>query len=811
MSCPQCDEGGMSGVGRRRHETTCCDSSKLGCGGLFVVSHGVEWLKDFEQTDKRILLFNLFPHQCPDPPQRQTAQMGKRKQDTTDGPVTRKRAKLMRESAPRQREVAESKVEAVPKMTGTTLPGGMTLRPRPPRAQAQPAVTRKKTQKAKKAPRKVKEDNDRANAAAKAKRSALLEFDWGPESEDEGVFKFDYAKPYEKHSPPPEEEKKPATTINDIPGEILAVIFNELVLQANQNTDPDPLEECNIASPITRVILKARTVLRSVCKRWCEFIDGDSMLWTDIYINGIRIPAQNEYFSSKSLIPKGLDPEEWLGEKYLTEDQNKRLKALAEDKAELAAAATSMARSKYQDVNLILQEPTYHVDHHLPGYITEHWVRDGVLDLIHESLKERKITSLSIRGRNIGFIRQLLDPKLESELEGEGVWRNRRYTMGYQELVASCFSEDADPSLPRIPPLAAGASNEEKIAYEDDLKTISCMDDRRNALAKNLQALRIEEPDWSDRTYYAGDQDWDSDWQRCELPPGTYTSLREVDLTIKHQLCSFALPYAQLTHLRLDTRERDTVIIGILAGCARLTTLKLTLCNNEQTVNDPMPTIVALGHLTSMELLLSGTNILGRLQVPNLEILKVHSSSADCSRSIKEMLQRSECRPRYLYLNLTSTTIIGNAERNMRDMLKFVSTSESLENLTIKSFHIHPSILSDFKPPHLKSLTLVSTWLSYSVILNGCDRRYLGDHQYAAQYGFFVDALSWMRMWMWDASATEKANRRATFVGGLYGTRGAEKRVEWSHHRLVDAIERVGDLGGKVDMSWAEPRVQMLS
>ncbi|KAF6746954.1 hypothetical protein DFP72DRAFT_854804 [Ephemerocybe angulata] len=723
--------------------------------------------------------------------------MGKRKQVTTDGPVTRKRAKLMRESAPRQREVVESKVEAVPKMTGTTLPGGMTLRPRPPRAQAQPAVTRKKTQKAKKAPRKVKEDNDRANAAARAKRRALLDLHWGPfpDSEDEGVFKGfgDYTEPYEDHSPPPEKEKKPATTINDIPGEILSMIFNELVLHANQNTEPDSLEGCNVPTPITRVILKARTVLRSVCKRWCEFIDGDSTLWTDIYINGIRIPAQDEYFSSKSLIPKDLDPEEWLGEKYLTEDQNKRLKALAEDKAELAAAATSMARSKCQDISLILQEPTYHVDHHLPGYITAHWVRDGVLDLIHESLKERKITSLSFLGRNIGFIRQLLDPKLECELEGEGVWRNRRYTMEYQDLIASCFSEDADPSLPRIPPLAAGASTEEKIAYEEDLKRIGCMDEQRNALAKNLQALRIEEPDWSDRTYYAGDQDWDSDWQRCELPPGTYTSLREVDISIKHPLCSFALPYAQLTHLRLDTRERDAVVVGILAGCARLTNLKLTLCNNEQTVNDPIPTIVALGHLTSMELLLSSTNILGRLQVPNLEILKVHSSSADCSGPIREMLQRPECHPRYLYLDFESTTIIGAAELNIRDILGLLSNSKFLEDLTIKAYHVHPSVLSDFKPPHIKSLTFVSSYLSHKLFLS--KRDYFGDRE-----DFFKHALAWMEMWMKGDSDTEKANRRATFVSGP----GAEHRVDWHRHWLVDATERVRDLGGKL---WGSPVV----
>ncbi|KAF6765687.1 hypothetical protein DFP72DRAFT_839506 [Ephemerocybe angulata] len=777
--------------------------SNLGCGGLFARSHEVEWLGDFEGTKKRILPFNLSPTSARSPhtyptshPVQTNSTMGKRKQVTMDGPVTRKRAKLMRESAPNQREAVASKEEVVPEITGKTLPGGMTLRPRPPRAQAQTAVTRKKTQKAKKAPRKVKEDNDRTNAAARAKRRALLDLQWGPfpDSEDEGVFKGfgDYTEPYEEHSPspPPEKEKKPATTINDIPGEILSMIFNELVLQANQNTETDPLEGCNIASPITRVILKARTVLRSVCKRWSDLIDGDSTLWADIYINGIRIPAELEDFSSRSLIPKELDPEDWLGV-YLTEDQMKQLKALAEDKAELAAAATSMARSKCQDINLILQEPTYHVDCPRQGRTTKHWVRDGVLDFIRETAKERRITSIYIQGRNIGFIRQLLDPKLKFELE----------------------KKDADPSIPRIPPLAAGASDEEKIAHEDVLKAVGCMDGQRNALAKNLKVLRIEEPDNKD----VGDRDWHSDWQRCSLPPGTYTSLREVDLTIQQQLLSFALPYAQLTHLRLDTRERDTVILGILAGCARLTNLKLTLilCNRHgQAANAPMPAVVVLDNLTSMELLLrnnDGQNIPGRLQVPNLEFFKVDSSYTDCSGPIKEMLQRSECHPRSLSLNLYNIIIKGAAELNIRDILGFISNSESLEDLSIKADYIPPSVLSDFKAPHLKSLTLVSSYLSYSVILNHCDRRYLGDRKYAAQYDFFVDALSWMRTWMKDASDTEKANRRATFVGGLHCIRDAEKRVEWSHRRLVDAIERVGDLGGKVDMSWAEPRIEMLS
>ncbi|KAF6765692.1 hypothetical protein DFP72DRAFT_839510 [Ephemerocybe angulata] len=408
-----------------------------------------------------------------------------------------------------------------------------------------------------------------------------------------------YTKRHEKLSAPPTKEKKTATTINDIPGEILSMIFNELVLQANQNTEPDPFETFNIASPSTpecRVILKARTVLRSVCKQWCECIDGDSMFWANIYINGTRIPGENEYFATKSRILGNLNPEDWLCT-YRTPEQNRQLKEEAEDKLEVAAAVMSIARSKSQDINLILREPTYHLYSWRYNQVTPFRVRDGVLELIHEHLKERRITGLSITGRDIAFIRQLLDPKLEHELDKHGVWRERRYRMGYEQLIATCFSRDADLSLPRIHPLAADASKEEHDAYEALLEEIRSMNEERDALVKDLHTLRIEEPRDEDGEH----RHWAADWQRCELPAAIYPSLRRVDLTVNDQLCSFALPYAQLTHLRLETWEKDTVIIGILEGCARLECLALKLLGEAQNANASVPTVVTLERLASIE------------------------------------------------------------------------------------------------------------------------------------------------------------------------------------------------------------------
>ncbi|KAF6746981.1 hypothetical protein DFP72DRAFT_1075803 [Ephemerocybe angulata] len=291
--------------------------------------------------------------------------MGKRKLDTTDAPAKGKRAKLRREPAPELLEAVQNKDEAAPKIVGTTLPGGTSLRARVARAQVQPVSTRKRTQKAKQAHLKEGENNHAENSTSEKRASSKL--DWGADSDDsdEGAVKAfgSYTKRHEKLSAPPTKEKKTATTINDIPGEILSMIFNKLVLQANQNTEPDPFETFNIASPSTpecRVILKARTVLRSVCKQWCECIDGDSMFWANIYINGTRIPGENEYFATKSRILGNLNPEDWLCT-YRTPEQNRQLKEEAEDKLEVAAAVMSIARSKSQDINLILREPTYHL------------------------------------------------------------------------------------------------------------------------------------------------------------------------------------------------------------------------------------------------------------------------------------------------------------------------------------------------------------------------------------------------------------------------------------------------------------------
>ncbi|KAF6765693.1 hypothetical protein DFP72DRAFT_839511 [Ephemerocybe angulata] len=91
-------------------------------GALFAVSHG-------------------FEQRCTDSPARiRPAQMGKGKLDTTDAPAKGKRAKLRREPAPELLEAVQNKDEAAPKIVGTTLPGGTSLRARVARAQVQPVL-----------------------------------------------------------------------------------------------------------------------------------------------------------------------------------------------------------------------------------------------------------------------------------------------------------------------------------------------------------------------------------------------------------------------------------------------------------------------------------------------------------------------------------------------------------------------------------------------------------------------------------------------------------------------------------------------
>ncbi|KAF6765685.1 hypothetical protein DFP72DRAFT_1058248 [Ephemerocybe angulata] len=171
---------------------------------------------------------------------------------------------------------------------------------------------------------------------------------------------------------PDSEEKSTPTTILDLPREILLEIVYLLALQKNQGAEH---------SPNRHVVFKTRNTLRGVCKTWCAYIDGDSALWADIHINGLRIPV----------------------------DYGEKPKQDAYDHAEVAIAELSILRSRNRDINLTLLEPTYTVCFRSHDPIP-YKAREGVLEVINIALKERRITSLSIVARDFGFVRQLLDP-----------------------------------------------------------------------------------------------------------------------------------------------------------------------------------------------------------------------------------------------------------------------------------------------------------------------------------------------------------------------------------------------------------------
>ncbi|KAF6765668.1 hypothetical protein DFP72DRAFT_1058231 [Ephemerocybe angulata] len=578
--------------------------------------------------------------------------------------------------------------------------------------------------------------------------------------------------------PDSEDSEEPtSTTILDLPREILLEILYPLVLQKYQGTE---------RNPDLHVVFKARNIFRGVCKTWCEYIDSDSILWKDIYVNGSRIPAEDEYFlDSKLQLPHGctLEVGGWVW-KEMYESQREILKQGAYNKAEAPIAELSVDRSGDCDVNLILLDPTYQLP---PGSfgpntcVVPYAAREGVMELIDGSLRERKITSLFIAAHEQG--------------------------------IKHCFSEDIDPSMSRLPPAPSEPSEMEEEERDAMSAMIAGMDEDCYALVNDLQTLRIEEPDKSN---------WDSDLQRCMLPPGKYPVLRRLEIKTTKQLRLFAFPYAQLTDLKLDTGERDAILLGIIKECAALKHLAVILREAE----DPGPGATSVVHhrLTKVHIAITGlTNtgkyFLDRIQVAKLANLQV-DSDMDCSGPVKGMLQRSKCKITHLHLNLNTWVMAGSGSvakptaQNLREILGLVSNT--LEDFTIKTHIMDAAWLKGFKPGRrMKSMTFDSAHLK-SVPLRECGDDTSLTVEDVATYQFFMYALKWTVDWMEEAPETERANRSFMFVAGPIQNsphaRGPGDFPEQQDpEKTRSLIDRIQALGGDADFSYIDRSVWMRS
>ncbi|KAF6746969.1 hypothetical protein DFP72DRAFT_1075786 [Ephemerocybe angulata] len=375
-----------------------------------------------------------------------------------------------------------------------------------------------------------------------------------------------------------------------------------------------------------------------------------------------------------------------------------------------------------------------------------------------------------------------------------------------KEKIKGCFSKDADTSSRRMPPRKANPSEKDKLARKAIRKQIERAEEECDRLAENLVTLRIVEP--SEKLSH-----WDSDWQPCVLPPGRYPALRHVELIITEQLCSFALPYRQLTHLTLVTLEGDDVVLGILKGCRKLESLTITRPTGKDADLESTAAPIVLSNLTMLAIELldqnTGRYFLDRIQVPKLNSLKVDSeclgSYERCAPVLQGLFERSQCAPRDLHLNFVDSEIKGPVATKLAELLAF--TSESLEHLTLRARLVDETWLKDFLPPRLQTLALVS--FSIPRVLD--DYNDYVDEEDGPTLKFFIQALHWTKEWMTGPSPADKANRRITFLAGppsisqvYYGdtNKGHYQSDDLPPQKIADAIQGLKATGVQAEMTW---------
>ncbi|KAF6765680.1 hypothetical protein DFP72DRAFT_1058243 [Ephemerocybe angulata] len=694
--------------------------------------------------------------------------MGKRKNDTTEAPTKGKKKKLCPERS-EERIVSTKKPTTRKRVSETTVPG-------------------------------------------RSKSKAMTRRVWREPSVDSDEGRFD---PYfsddpqsYEGSPPPE----PAN-IKDLPVELLWEIFDYVLLQAYQR--PTKAGDVGTSGPFSpnsvdrNISPKARNILKWVCQQWKTLIINEARLWGDILISGKRIPHEDEYFACASLLPACCGPNHhhhWVNTTPLDPYYRRILSNNAGWMKEVKLAKKFIARSGDYGINLVLDDPTCQTGPEEDGKVTPYRPRTGILDLIHNTLAEHTITRLSITARDVGFVRSLLDPKLAHELQPINEWAWHLDDCADEEKIKACFSEDVDTSSRRMPPRKANPSEKDKLARKAIRKQIERAEEECDRLAENLVTLRIVEP--SEKLSH-----WDSDWQPCVLPPGRYPALRHVELIITEQLCSFTLPYRQLTHLTLVTLEGDDVVLGILKGCRKLKSLTITRPTGKDADLESTAAPIVLSNLSMLAIELldrnTGRYFLDRIQVPKLNSLKVDSECPGgyerCAPVIQDLLERSQCAPRDLHLNFVDSEIKGPVATKLAELLAF--TSESLEHLTLRARLVDETWLKDFLPPRLQTLALVS--FSIPRVLD--DYNDYVDEEDGPTLKFFIQALHWTKEWMTGASPADKARRRITFLAGppsisqvYYGdtNKGHYKSYYLPPQKIADAIQGLKATGVQAEMTW---------
>ncbi|KAF6746974.1 hypothetical protein DFP72DRAFT_1075794 [Ephemerocybe angulata] len=449
------------------------------------------------------------------------------------------------------------------------------------------------------------------------------------------------------------------------------------------------------------VITTARATLRSVCAQWDATITNDTRLWTDIHVNGARIPCSNG--------------------------------GLAQASGELSASALSIELSQDQLINLVLINPTYNTVQRV-WREAPYTIRPGILSLIRKGLK-KKVTELTLSTKDIGFVRDIKDE------------------LTIEQKIELCFTP-LDPPTRQIPePLQfAGicTRRQRKRELEANYAALAKSVAQRNRIVKDLHTLRIVNPEWT--------SNWKYDFQRMVLPATVLPNLRHLELqTKKYPLCLFAFPYTQLTHLTLDAKEDDEVVLGVLKRCVSLKNLTITLYQR-MVMDTGVPQLpVVLESIESMFIHIyasdfgdPGKYFMNRIKVPNMEDAEVECWNTVFVSPLSKLIVRSGCHPHNVRLEIQEDKPTSE-EDLVIELDEIISAiASSVEHLAIKAPLTEMKWLERLIAPKLQTLKLLSFNMDRNIEA-GLKAQTVADLHTAA-LAFFMRALLWTEEWMKESS-----------------------------------------------------------
>ncbi|KAF5334524.1 hypothetical protein D9611_013827 [Ephemerocybe angulata] len=504
--------------------------------------------------------------------------------------------------------------------------------------------------------------------------------------------------------------------IQRLPNEILLGILEPLICGDHDNVtgeafglapeNPPAYTESSVGPHYA-----SRAILRSVCSQWNEFIVSTSRFWSDISINGNRIPSPMFDWTG---FCRGDRAQTYVSPDFDDGEEREETK-MATTLDEVSTYALFLKRAERAHLSIVLVDPTYDPETRYDIGERPYVLRPGLNALQKRLDAATRITSLSIRTRDINYLKDMLVPGVSSD--------GRRLTFGGLRTLTETNKIDlctsACASIPGIEwddsPVKAIATKQHRAIIIGDENQVAVHERVPSTRAKwtELHTLRI---DVTGHNHYI-------DKLQCILSGERFPKLRhlEIKLCERHELCLLSFPYAQLTHLTLTTTERNTVILGVLHACISLESSEIMLHDrlgrHDSGGDDGRVVLPSLKRLSIKANLLAEGFFFNALKFPKLELLDVECQHAENSLHILGLVRRSQCALKELRLNYRDGTIddlevefAGYMQRksaeNVRNILDHVS--ESLEQFSLRAGKIDQDLLKDVQLPRLQLVTVTS-------------------------------------------------------------------------------------------------------